>query len=156
MDAGQSMALRRARTRHSMTLTRWPRVKELFHAALECAPADRAAFLRAACSDDEALRTEVERLLAAHAQAGSFIEASPMAAVVKRRASLDTMTGRRIGHYEVGQLIGAGGMGDVYVARDIELRRAVALKVVTGGDVELLAVRREAQHASQLNHPHIC
>lgn len=67
------------------------------------------------------------------------------------------LTGRIIGHYEVGQLIGAGGMGEVYRARDLELQRTVALKVVREEDVDAqLQLKREARHASQLNHPHIC
>jgi serine/threonine protein kinase/tetratricopeptide (TPR) repeat protein len=140
-----------------MTLDQWPRVKELFHAALDHPPANRAGFLADACKGEEALRTEVERLLAAHAQAGSFIEAPPVAAIVTLASSLGTMTGRRIGHYEVGALVGAGGMGTVYAAQDLELQRSVALKVVTGGDLDAqVRLRREAQHASQLNHPHIC
>ena len=67
------------------------------------------------------------------------------------------MTGRVLGRLEVGALIGVGGMGEVYVARDVELGRQVALKIASGTDDAAHArLRREAQHASQLNHPHIC
>ncbi len=124
----------------------WPRVKELFHDALEREPAERAAFLNASCGDEAAVRAEVERLLAAHEHAGRFIEQSPV-----------SMAGRVIGHCQIERLIGAGGMGEVYLARDLELGRTVAVKIALGSDTDLQArLRSEAQHASQLNHPNIC
>jgi serine/threonine-protein kinase len=134
---------------------RWTRIKTLFHAALDRAPGERQAFLAEACGTEEELRAEVDRLLAAHADAGDFIERSP--AVVEAARSSPALTGRVLGHYEVGQLLGVGGVGEVYAARDIELKRRVALKVVPGADwQEQLELRQEAQLASQLNHPHIC
>ena len=137
-----------------MTADQWPRVKDIFHAAIERAPGNRAAFVIEACGGDAALRAEVERLVAAHDRAGSFIEQSPVAAGEPRQTSL---SGRVIGRYEVGRLLGAGGMGEVYAARDVELGRQVALKIATGFDADAQTrLRREAQHASQLNHPHIC
>ncbi len=124
----------------------WPRVKELFHGALEREPAERAAFLSASCGDEPAVRAEVERLLAAHAESGAFIEQSPVA-----------MAGRIIGHYRIERSAGAGGMGEVYVAHDLELGRTVAVKIALGTDAQAQArLKREAQHASQLNHPNIC
>jgi tetratricopeptide (TPR) repeat protein len=132
-----------------MNAQQWARVKELFHGALEQAPGDRAAFLTSACGGNgEAmeLRAEVERLLAADADTGSFIDNIPSG-----------LTGRIIGRYEVGRLVGIGGMGQVYAAKDLELRRAVAIKIGTATDPDSHArLKREAQHASQLNHPHIC
>jgi len=125
------------------------RVKEVFHAALERAAEERSAFVIHACGGDMALRAEVERLLAAHAQAGRFIEQPP---AQRTRPSL---TGRAFGRYEIGRLLGAGGMGEVYAANDVELRREVAIKIGFSKDSDL-RLRREAQHASQLNHPHIC
>ncbi|RPI53662.1 MAG: hypothetical protein EHM55_13175, partial [Acidobacteria bacterium] len=126
----------------------WPRVKDLFHAALEREPAERAAFLDASCADDPNVRAEVERLVAAHTQAGTFIEHSPSAMA---------MAGRVIGHYKIERVIGAGGMGEVYLARDLELGRPVAIKIALGTDTDAHArLKREAQHASRLNHPNIC
>ena len=97
-----------------MTHERWPRIKELFHAALERNPADRAGFLADACGPEDPLRAEVERLLAAHEAAGTFIEASPVAGLA-RAAQSDTngLAGRVLGRYEIQRLIGAGGMGEV-------------------------------------------
>ncbi len=127
-------------------MNQWPRVKELFHGALEREPAERAAFLNASCGDEGAVRSEVERLLAAHEQTGAFIEQSPVG-----------MAGRVIGHYKIERSVGAGGMGEVYVARDLELGRTVAVKIAHGTDDDAHArLKREAQHASQLNHPNIC
>ncbi len=135
-----------------MDAERWARVKELFHAALEREPHQRDAFLAEACRDDadpQGLRTEIDRLLAAHAQAGNFIEVPP--------GESSARPARVIGRYEVVRLLGAGGMGEVYLARDRELGRDVALKLATDSDRDSQArLRREAQHASQLNHPHIC
>ncbi len=97
-----------------MTHERWPRVKELFHAALERAPADRSDFLAEQCGLDESLRVEVERLLGAHEEAGSFIEASPVAGLARAvQPATETLTGRVVAHYEIQRLIGVGGMGKV-------------------------------------------
>lgn len=129
-----------------MSADRWARVKEAFQQALELDDRDRAPFVARTCGADETVRAEVERLLAAHAAAAAaeFIDRPPAG-----------MAGRRIGRYEIGRLLGAGGMGEVYLARDVELGREVALKIgrSEGDDARL---RREAQHASQLNHPNIC
>src|SRR5688572_18567660 len=100
-----------------MNADQWPRVKEIFHAAIERAPVSRAVFVIEACGGDALLRAEVERLVAAHDRAANFIEQSPVAGAHARQVSL---TGRVIGRYEVGHLLGAGGMGEVYAARDAE------------------------------------
>jgi tetratricopeptide (TPR) repeat protein/TolB-like protein len=123
---------------------RWQRVKDVFLGALACADEERAPYVELACGTDVELRGAVDRMLAAHAGAGDFLESSPA-----------RLTGRRLAHYEVGRRIGAGGMGEVYAARDLDLQRDVALKIglSRGRDARL---RREAQHASRLNHPHIC
>ena len=127
----------------------WARIKELFDAALERPEPERSVFLDDECRDDLALRAEIERLLLAHKHSGNFIERPPEFG--------EPITGKAIGRYEVGRLIGAGGMGEVYAARDVTLQRDVALKIASGtNDAAHARLRREAQHASQLNHPHIC
>jgi tetratricopeptide (TPR) repeat protein/predicted Ser/Thr protein kinase len=140
-----------------VTADEWLRVKELFHAAVDRGPEDRTAFLAAACGGDAALRAEVERLLTAHDDASGFIERSPVAgAAASASAAGPPLTGVVIGRYEVGQLIGSGGMGQVYAAKDRELRRPVAIKFGIGTDEDACArLKREAQHASRLNHPNI-
>jgi tetratricopeptide (TPR) repeat protein/TolB-like protein len=132
-----------------MTPDRWARVKEVFHAALERGVEERMAFVARVCDADEALRGEVERLLAAHAQAGGFIEPSPA------EGQRQSLTGHAVGRYHVGRLIGTGGMGEVYAARDGELGREVALKIGIAA-ADGFRLRREAQRAALLNHPHIC
>jgi non-specific serine/threonine protein kinase len=123
---------------------RWSRVKDIFLQALERGDEERELFLARACAGDEGLRTEIQRLLAGHAGAGAFLQVSPA-----------RLTGRRFAHYEVGGLIGAGGMGEVYAARDLDLEREVAIKISSSLDDDP-RLRREAQHASRLNHPNIC
>lgn len=131
-----------------MTPAQWARVKAVFHAALEQDASRRAAFLDEATAGDESVRAEVERLLAADLHSAGFIE-RPAAAAVQ--------SGRVISHYEIGHLLGSGGMGRVYAARDTELGREVALKVAALDSQDAQArLRREAQHASRLSHPHIC
>ena len=139
-----------------MTSDQWARVKELFEAAVERDPSSRGAFLAAACAEDAVLGAEVERLLAADDQAAAFIEPPP-ARPMPDAVSHNTLTGRVIGRYEIGRLVGAGGMGEVYAAKDLELGRDVAIKVGLGADSDVHArLKREAQHASRLNHPNIC
>lgn len=123
---------------------RWSRIKDIFLQALERRDEEREQFLARACAGDEGLRAEIQRLLAGHAGAGAFLEVSPAG-----------LTGRRLAHYDVGRLIGAGGMGEVYAARDLDLQREVAIKISSSIDDDA-RLRREAQHASRLNHPNIC
>jgi predicted ATPase/serine/threonine protein kinase len=146
---------------------RWSHAKTLFAAALERPPAERANFLSAACPDDPSLRQEVETLLVADAQAGSFIE---IPAIVVSTPSLSGVTpggsnmaslrlGDCLGPYEIVDFIGAGGMGEVYKARDTRLGRHVAVKVLLDcGVLAPAALERfdqEARSASALNHPNI-
>src|SRR5215204_1678997 len=143
-----------------MTPERWRRVDELFHAALERDGAERADFLAEACAGDDALRREVERLVAAHEQDGSFIDSPAYAdtqLLVDRQAVLNA--GQRLGPYKVIGHIGSGGMGEVYSAEDTRLGRKVALKLLpaafTGDEDRLRRFRQEARSTSALNHPNI-
>lgn len=139
----------------------WRRVKGLFLAALEVPPGERDAFVAAACGADHSLREEVASLLASDAEAGSFIEGPAAALIADGPARPFTPRlgpGAVLGRYEIVEFLGAGGIGEVYKARDTRLGRTVAIKFVSDpGDAE--AGRRlllEAQHASRLGHPHIC
>src|SRR5436190_3789194 len=136
------------------------RVKELFHAALGREPCDRAGFVRDACGDDRALQTEVESLLDAHQRAGSFAERPPIERIGASAAFTPAVgRGARFGTYEIAECLGVGGMGEVYRARDVQLGRDVAIKVLPAAfvtDRERLArFEREARVLAALNHPHV-
>src|SRR6187397_2042807 len=137
---------------------RWSRVETLYHAARERAPRERAAFLDAACRDDAQLRHEVDSLLAQPTDAG-FLGVPAVAVAGQLSPDESDLTGRRIGTYQIQSLLGAGGMGEVYRARDTKLGRDVAIKIlprVFTIDPERLArFEREARMLAALNHPHI-
>ena len=146
----------------------WEQIQALFHAALERAPGERAAFLRAQGNDDEIVR-EVASLLAAHADADALVaaggrheaDASPAPAGAARGASpaVTLPAGAQLGPYVVVCPLGAGAMGEVYRARDTNLRREVALKVLpeslAANRDRLARFTREARTLGALNHPHI-
>ncbi len=144
-----------------MTPEKWQQIERLYHAALEYEKEKRAAFLDAACAGDEALRREVESLLASHEQASSFIESSPVdvAAGIIAEQQFGSMLGRTLGHYQIRSLLGAGGMGEVYRAWDTRLDRDVAIKILpahlaTNPDA-LRRFEREARAVATLSHPNI-
>jgi eukaryotic-like serine/threonine-protein kinase len=144
-----------------MDADRWNRIDELLGAAMDLAPEDRGRFLAQGCGDDHALRSEVEKLLTAHEQAGKFIETSAMKVAARAVAgeTLHTRTRKMVGPYRIVSLLGAGGMGEVYLAEDTRLNRRIALKILPFPFVaDLDRVRRfemEARAASALNHPNI-
>jgi eukaryotic-like serine/threonine-protein kinase len=138
---------------------RWQQLKQIFQSALERNPAERSAFLSQACADDPALRSEVESLIASHDQAGDSIEAMAAEAATEMLADDRAIVGKQIGHYQVLNRIGRGGMGEVFLAQDATLGRKVALKLLraefTGDQERLRRFRQEARAASNLNHPNI-
>jgi len=136
----------------------WRRAEELFHASLERSPEDRRAFLDEACGADTELRAQVERLVSKDEQAGSFLE-TPVIADVAEPAARGSLVGRQYGSYRILSPLGAGGMGEVYRARDSKLGRDVAIKILPAEfarDPERLArFRRETHALASLNHPNI-
>src|SRR5262245_54604176 len=144
-----------------MTPERWQKVSRIYHDALACESAERASFLRQACQGDEALRQEVESLLAQPVSTENFLgePALAMAPGLMDDPAEPALTGQRLGAYHILDLLGAGGMGEVYRARDTRLGRDVAVKVLPrlfSADPERLArFEREARLLAALNHPHI-
>jgi eukaryotic-like serine/threonine-protein kinase len=138
-----------------MNTERWRQISQLYNAALARDLAERSAFLRDACADDE-LRSEVESLLAQESPPESFLKPTPGLGTKKSEFDLN---GQQIGIYRVVSLLGVGGMGEVYRARDTKLRRDVAIKVLPArfaADRDRLArFEREARLLATLNHPHI-
>src|SRR5437879_6340072 len=149
-----------------MTPEQYEHLTALFHAALEIAPGERAAFLDQVSNGDTDLRRELESLLAAHEQravhtekppddiaAGMFLAQHDIGAA----ASLPPNT--RIDRYEIRSLLGKGGMGEVYLAEDLRLHRKVALKIlpaeVAADRDRMRRFEQEATAAAAFNHPHI-
>jgi len=144
-----------------MTPARFQTIEEIFLAALEQEPDQVGAFLDKACEGDQALRREVEALLASDERAGPFIEKSAVGLATKiiESRQTDSLIGHTIGHYKISESIGTGGMGEVYLATDIVAGRKAALKLLPmrfTGDVERLKRFQQEEHAVvALNHPNI-
>ncbi len=144
-----------------MTPEQWQEIERLYHAALERPREERAAFLDEACASEEELRREVASLLASHENAASFIEAPPadLAAGMVAEAEARSMRGRTLGRYRLESLLGAGGMGEVYRARDLRLGREVAVKILpphlAAHPEALRRFEHEARAVAALAHPNI-
>jgi serine/threonine protein kinase len=148
-----------------MTPERWKQIEQLCNAALERDANQRAAFLLQACGGDDELRREVESLLAQEKPADRFLESSDAGRAVEKMVmgrgdGAKKLIGKRLGSYQIVSLLGAGGMGEVYRARDTRLDRTVAIKILPERLADRTDLRerfeREARTIASLNHPHIC
>src|SRR5262245_7584867 len=148
-----------------MDAIRWGQIKEIYDRALDLSREERESFLAEACAGDADLRREIETLLAAHADAGTFLE-SPAVEVAARKIVADEiispapqLIGRELANYRIVSLLGRGGMGEVYLAQDRRLSRNVALKLLptqfVGDKRRVLRFEQEARAISLLNHPNI-
>ena len=137
----------------------WPQIEEICAAVIDMDESSRAAFLEKTCAGDATLRDAVASLLALAPAANRFLEDPALECVGAVVAHSGELLGRVLGPYEIVRWIGAGGMGEVYCARDTALHRDVALKVLPR-DVALDPERaqrfkHEAQIVAALNHPNI-
>lgn len=145
-----------------MTPEQWEQIGQLYYEAKEVDPPDRAAFLDRACAGNESLRREVEALLVAEQAVGDFIAAPALkdaAELLTTEAAPEELVGKQVSHYQILSLVGAGGMGEVYAARDTRLGRKVAIKLlpsmVSRDADRLRRFDQEARAIGMLNHPNI-
>ena len=137
----------------------WDRIQSLFLHALELPREERTSFLNAACSDSAEVRREVESLLAHDGSSEHEIAAAVIDTAQSVLDSSALQPGTRVDDYEIERLVGSGGMGEVYRARDLRLARDVAIKVlprfVLSHPDRLQRFEQEARAAAALNHPNI-
>jgi serine/threonine protein kinase/tetratricopeptide (TPR) repeat protein len=142
----------------AMSKPGWQNVKDVFHEALRRDPPNRDAYLDKACVGNLDLRIEVESLLISLEEAKSFLE-MPIVGERPQPNRWQFECGQSVSHYEIIEPIASGGMGEVYLAKDLKLRRNVALKVLSKEMVankdRMRRFRREADIISALNHPNI-
>jgi eukaryotic-like serine/threonine-protein kinase len=145
-----------------ITHDRWQRIKEIFHSAQDRTPAERPDFLNEVCGDDASMREEVEALLTADAGNENFLSspAYEFAAGMLASEGVEFTTGQNVGRYKILCSLGAGGMGQIYLARDAQLGRNIALKLISQEFAtdprRVLRFEQEARAASALNHPNVC
>src|SRR5687768_18281520 len=149
-----------------MTPERWRQVEEIFQAALDLGPQERALYVSEVCANDATLKRDVETLLSQHESAGELLE-DPLYGDTQLSAleafafeEEDPLIGRRLGAYRIEREIGRGGMGAVYeaVRVDNEFVLRVAIKLVKRGmdtDFVLRRFRKERQILAALDHPNI-
>ena len=135
-------------------------ISDLFHAAVGRPPEERSAFLKEACEGDPALHEELESLLRYEFVAAQFLDRPAAARIPDGRLPAPDMVGRQLGPYQIVALLAAGGMGEVYRARDTRLNRSVALKVIASDLIDDAQARerfeQEARAIASLSHPNIC
>jgi serine/threonine protein kinase/Tol biopolymer transport system component len=145
-----------------ITHDRWQRIKEIFHSAQDRNPAERSDFLTEVCGDDVSMREEVEALLTADASNEDFLSspAYEFAAGMLASEASEFSPGQKVGRYEIVCSLGAGGMGQIYLAHDAQLSRKIALKLISREFAtdprRVLRFEQEARAASALSHPNVC
>jgi serine/threonine protein kinase len=147
---------------------RWKEVERIYHAAMQCQADERSAYLEQACAADPALRAEVESLLQYAQQPAKFLDTPALEVAARGLAEnlraksgdgREQAIGGSIEQYRIVAKIGAGGMGEIYRARDPRLGRDVAIKVLpsffSADSDRLRRFEQEARAAAALNHPNI-
>jgi eukaryotic-like serine/threonine-protein kinase len=136
----------------------WDQVLEIFHAAREKSGSERISLLDAACGEKTPLRAAVEELLKEDEAADGFLSKPVFESITGEVCQTLVISGQHFGRYVIGELLGSGGMGEVWSAQDTDLDRPVALKFLSSKALAVLdtdQLIREAKAASALNHPNI-
>lgn len=144
-----------------MNRVRWQQIESIYNAALEKPSADRELFLAEKCGDDTELFNEVNSLLASHDPADEFLAEPAYELGLKVLVNPEPVlqTDQVIGNYKIFNLLGRGGMGEVYLAQDLTLKRRVALKFLSqtfsADPNRVRRFKQEARTASLINHPNV-
>ncbi|MBI4468238.1 MAG: protein kinase [Acidobacteria bacterium] len=144
-----------------MTPDQWRQAKEIFLGAIELEEERRPAFLEKTCGRDRYLRSQVEPLLLSHGETGAFLEGTAIQEAARMMAADQTNStvGPSLGPFTIMKHLGAGGMGEVYLAEDTRLHRKVALKTLprylTADRERVVRFQQEARAASSLTHPNV-
>jgi serine/threonine protein kinase/Tol biopolymer transport system component len=143
-----------------MSDDRWSRIEQIYHAALQRTPEQRAGFIAEACSNDSKLQREVESLLEYQSRGDALLDRKNVQRLIEATMPTSVEPGALLGPYQILSRAGKGGMGEVYKARDLRLNRVVAIKVLQydfGIGLEHRSrLERESRAIASLNHPHIC
>jgi len=136
----------------------WENLKEIFHAAVALAPAERHTYLDHACEGNASLRQAVESLIKSHEKTGNFVDTPAYQAAAEMVVDgAEFRPGQSVAHYKILSLLGEGGMGTVYLAEDTKLHRKVSLKFLSSRFIQdrerLRRFEQEARAISALNHP---
>lgn len=140
----------------------WEQIEDLFHAAMALAAGERSDYLLQACSGNISLQKEVESLIRALESSNGLMEqpAFELGMKVLHDNQADSLVGTAVGVYKILKLLGRGGMGEVYLAKDTRLGRKVALKFLSpefvGDNWAKRQLIKEAQAVAILDHPNIC
>ena len=144
-----------------MSENNWEQVKDIFQAVIERPPTEREQYLNQICHGDKNLSDEVRELLDSFEDDDSFFERPVIGEVAEIIAASEKklQVGERLDRYQIKDALGAGGMGEVFLAEDLVLERPVALKILSAafsndGD-RVRRFVREAKSVSALNHPNI-
>ncbi|NNE98680.1 MAG: protein kinase [Pyrinomonadaceae bacterium] len=144
-----------------MNPEKWQKINDIFQSVLDLDPEKRKAYLEKACDGDKSLRREVESLLEADEDAGTFIAGNAAEDVghLLNDETKSALPGESLGQYEIISILGSGGMGNVYLARDPKLDRSIAVKTLPSSSSYksdyVKRFRTEAKAAATLNHPNV-